>query len=361
RALAAGLSSIDRDQKSIYVQQWNFDIQRTLPGDVVIDAAYAGSKGTHLIQGLQYNQLPDQYLSLGNKLIQRVPNPFLGKIPATQALGGPLVAYGQLLRPYPQFNGFATVGSTSGSSLYHSLQMRVEKRFSHGFSALLSYTNGKLIDDGAPNRISFFGPVPNFQDNNNRQPERSISSQEISQRLSLAYTLELPFGPGKVFFSGSNPVLSRLASGWQINGIHSFQTGIPLALVTGVNNTSSFGGGSRPNSTGKSAKLSGPVSQRLDRYFDVNQFTLPDAYTFGNVSLTLPDVRSPGLVDFDFSLIKNTQIHERFKLQFRAEAFNAFNNTNFGAPGQSAGSKGFGVISSAGDARILQLALKLIF
>ena len=360
-SVGAALSSIDRDQKSTYLQQWNFDIERTLPGDVVIDAAYAGSKGTHLVQGLEYDQLPDQYLSLGNKLIQRIPNPFLGLIPATQALGTPTITYGQLLRPYPQFTGFAAVGSTSGSSIYHSLQMRVEKRFAHGFNALVSYTNGKLIDDGSPGRNTTFGSVPAYQDNNDRRLERSISSQEISQQLSIAYRYELPFGPGKAFFAGSNPMISRLIGGWQINGIHSFRTGMPLALTTAVNNTGSMGGGSRPNSTGKSAELSGPVSQRLNRYFDTSQFTLPDAYTFGDVARTLPDVRGPGLIDFDFSLIKSTQIRERARLQFRAEAFNAFNHPNFGLPGTVAGSTSFGVINSAGDARILQLALKLIF
>ena len=197
--VGGGLNSIDRDQKSIYLQQWNFNIQQSLPGDVVIDAAYAGSKGTHLLQALQYNQLPDQYLSKGNELITRVPNPFYGLIPATQALGTATVAAGQLLRPYPQFNGFATIGSTSGSSIYHSFQMRVEKRFSHGFTSLLSYTNGKLIDDGGPGRNAFFGSVPNFQNNNNRKLERSISSQEVSQRLSIAATYDLPLGKGKRF------------------------------------------------------------------------------------------------------------------------------------------------------------------
>jgi hypothetical protein len=100
---------------------------------------------------------------------------------------------------------------------------------------------------------------------------------------------------------------------------------------------------------------------RLNRYFDTSAFSLPGPFTFGNVSRTLPDVRAPGQVNFDFAMLKNTKITERVSAQFRVEAFNALNNTNFGAPGQSIGSPAAGVISSAGPARIVQLALKLYY
>ncbi len=359
--VGTGLTGIDRDQKSIYVQQWNFNLQRTLPGNVVVEASYAGSKGTRLWQNLQFDQLPDRYLALANELIRRVPNPFFGIIPATQALGTPTIAYGQLLRPYPHFNGVTTTGSTSGSSIYHSFQMRVEKRLSRGLSALLAYTNGKLIDDGAPGRLASHGSVPNFQNHNNRKLERAVSSQEVSQRLSIAYTYQLPFGPGRGPLPVAGRIVRVLVAGWQINGIHTFQTGSPLALTTSANNTSSFGGGSRPNSSGKSAKLSGPVSERLNRYLDTSAFSLPAPYTFGNVSRTLPDVRSPGNMNFDFSLLKNVQPREWLRLQLRAEAFNAFNRANFGPPGLSVGARDFGVINSSAEARILQLGLKFIF
>ncbi len=359
--IGGGLDSIDRDQKATYIQQWNFDVQRSLPYDMVVDVAYAGSKGTHLLQNLQYNQLPDRYLALGNELIRRVPNPFFGKIPATQALGTSVTTVGQLLRPYPHFTGFSTTGSTSGSSIYHSMQSRFEKRFSHGFSFLAAYTIAKLIDDGANGIQNFFGPVPSFQNHNNRKLERSISSQEVPQRLSLAYNYELPIGKGKALAGSLSGLVEKLAGGWQINGVSSFQSGRPLALATSVNNTNSFGGGSRPNNNGKSAKLEGATLDRLDHYFDTRVFSLPEPFTFGNTSRTLPDVRSPGVVNFDFSLIKNTRLFERFVLQFRAEAFNALNNTNFGAPNQSIGAPGAGVIGSSEEARILQFGLKLNF
>jgi hypothetical protein len=107
--------------------------------------------------------------------------------------------------------------------------------------------------------------------------------------------------------------------------------------------------------------LSGSTEERLNRYFDISAFTQPAPFTFGNVSRTLPDVRGPGTINVALSIIKNIPITERFRLQFRAEAFNAFNNVNFSNPGTGFGSTNFGVISSAGAGRIVQLALKLYF
>ena len=359
--IGAAANSVDRDQKSIYMQQWNLNVQQALPGDIVVDLAYAGSKGTHLLQTLQFNQLPDQYLALGNALTTRVNNPFFGIIPVTQPLGTTQVQAGQLLRPYPQFNGFSTIGSTSGSSTYHSLQMRVEKRFSRGLSFLASYTGYKLIDDGSNGVLNFFGQSPSYQNHNNRSLERSVSAQQVPHHLSIAATYELPFGTGKALLSGVGSLVNRLVGGWQLNSIFSTQTGIPLAVTSSVNNTNSFGGASRPNSTGKNAKLDGPIESRLNRFFDINAFTLPDPFTFGNVSRTLSNVRGPGFVNFDISLIKNFVVRERIRAQFRAEAFNAFNNTRFGMPGTAIGAPAAGIISSAGEARILQFAVKLSF
>jgi hypothetical protein len=360
--VGAAISAPDYNQQALYMQHWNLSLQRQLAGSMVIDIAYAGSKGTHLWQNLQFNQLPDKYLALKSDLQRVVPNPFRGIIPATQALGGATTTYGQLLRPYPQFTGVNSIGSTSGSSTYHALEIRAEKRYSHGVNFLASYTLAKQIDDGAPGaRIAWIGDVPNFQNNNDRRSERSVNSQMAAQRLSIAAGWELPFGKGKLLASGISPLTDKVIGGWQINWIGSFQGGIPLVMSTAVNNTNSYGGGSRPNSTGKSANLSGPIRDRLDRYFDTSAFTQPDPFTFGNVSRTLPDVRGPGSVNSDISLLKNIPLTERFRVQFRAEAFNIFNNVNFGNPGTSVGGANYGVITSAGGARVIQLALKFYY
>ncbi len=177
----------------------------------------------------------------------------------------------------------------------------------------------------------------------------------------MSYNWELPFGPGRAVLGGVRGVAGKILGGWQVNGITTVQSGVPLGLGTSVNQTNSFGGGSRPNSTGTSARLSGGTVDRLNRYFDISAFTQPPQFTFGNVARTLPDVRAPGIVNFDFSVIKNTRFTEQRYLQFRAEFFNALNNTNFGAPGTTLGNSAFGVISSAPDARVIQVGLKLVF
>jgi hypothetical protein len=360
--IGGGISAPDRDQKGLYMQHWNFSVQRQLPANIALDLAYAGSKGTHVWQNLQYNQLPDQYLSLKTDLQRVITNPFRGYIPAAQSLGGTTTTYAQLLRPYPQFTGVSTIGSTSGSSTYHAFEIRADKRYSRGLNFLVAYTFNKMIDDGAPgSRIAWIGDVPNFQNNNNRRAERSLNSQQGPQRLSIAGGYELPFGRGKALGSGISALADTFIGGWQINALASFQSGIPLSLTTSVNNTNSSGGGSRPNSTGKSAALSGPVVSRLSRYFDTSAFTQPDPFTFGNLGRTLPNVRGPANVNFDLSLIKNVAVTERVRAQLRGEAFNAFNNTNFGLPGTALGAADFGVISSAGSARIIQLGLKVSF
>jgi hypothetical protein len=242
------------------------------------------------------------------------------------------------------------------------MEIRAEKRYSYGLNFLVAYTFNKMIDDGAPGaRIAWIGDVPNFQNNNNRRLERSLNSQQGPQRFTIAAGYELPFGRSKAVGATAPGVANALIGGWQINWLSQFQSGIPLSLTTQANNTNSYSGGSRPNSTGISAALSGAVVDRLNRYFNTSAFTQPDPFTFGNVGRTLPDVRGPALINFDLSVLKNIPITERVKAQLRGEAFNAFNNTNFGLPGTAFGSPGFGQITSAGAARIIQIALKLNF
>lgn len=360
--VGAGIGAPDRDQQALTMQHWNVNVQRQFPANIALELTYAGSRGTHLWQNLQLNQLPDQFLALGTDLQRVVPNPFRGLIPAAQPLGGATTTYGQLLRPFPHFTGVNTIGSTSGASTYHAFQMRAEKRYSNGINFLLGYTFSKLIDDGAPgSRIAWLGNVPNFQNNNDRRSERSVSSQQGPQRLTFAGGYELPFGRGKTLGSSVSPLWNRIVGGWQLNGLASFQSGLPLTMATAVNNTNSYGGGSRPNSTGVSARLSGPSEARLDRWFDTSAFTQPAPFTFGNVARTLGDVRGPANVNFDLSLLKNIAVTERVRAQLRGEAFNAFNNTNFGTPNTALASPTFGTINSAGAARIIQLGLKVNF
>ncbi len=357
--LGQDLVSVYHKDGSAYAQEWNFDIQKQIPGNILIDAAYAGNKGTALPVDIQADELPDRYLSMGSALLQQVNNPFFG-IVTSGPLSGKTVTQGQLLRPFPQFNSVNIRGVREGYSIYHALQLKAERRFSKGFSILAAYTFSKAITD-AGSRLSINFANPGIQDSYNLAGERALANFDVPQRLVLSYNYELPFGPGKPLLHGGGPVIGKIVGGWQVNGITTLQRGIPLGLSTSINQTNSLGGGSRPNNNGTSAALSGPVEKRLTQYFNTSVFSQPAAFTFGNVSRTLPDVRAPGTINFDFSIIKNTHFTERVNLQFRAEFFNGLNNVNFGSPGTTFGTSTFGVISSASDARVIQLGLKLLF
>jgi hypothetical protein len=236
---------------------------------------------------------------------------------------------------------------------------------SQGFTMLFSYTAGKLITNGNMSELISFAaesaPSTGFQNGKfDRAADRSLDPRDVSQRGVVSALYELPFGKGKRW-NPSNPVWNRMAGGWQVNTIGTMQTGRPLS-VSGANNFLA----NRPNSTGTSAKLDNPTPER---WFDTMQFVNPPNFTFGNLGRMLPDVREPGIVNWDLSIIKNTTITERVSLQFRAEMFNFMNNVNYGRPGTgfSPGANGFnqsgsfGVITSSDDARIIQFGLKLIF
>ncbi len=356
--LGESLGAVLPRQNYSYAQNWNFDVQRELPGNILFDIAYQGSEGTFLPISAQLDQLPDKDLALGSALLSQVTNPFASLV-TTGPLSLPTVTAGQLLLPFPEFTGVTTYGTHEGSSNYHSLQLKVERRFSHGLSFLGAYTFSKALGD-VPAALSIGFANPGYQDNNNLHGEYALQEYDMPQRLVLAYTWELPMGPGHNFLGGVRGPLSKLIAGWQVNGINTFQSGVPLGLTTANNLTHSYGGGSRPNMLCNPA-LHSSTESRLNKWFNTSCFAQPAAFTFGNASRTLPNVRGPGFVDFDLSFFKNTHLTEKTNLQIRAELFNAFNNVNFGSPGTTFGTSSFGVIGSAGAARIIQLAAKIQF
>src|SRR5262249_45245814 len=145
-----------------------------------------------------------------------------------------------------------------GSSSYHSLQLKVERRFSHGFSLLSAYTWSQLLTN-VGSRLAINFASPGIQDSNNLAAERSTGNLDVPHRVVVSYNWELPFGPGRAFLGGARGPAAWLAGGWQVNGITTIQSGFPLGLTTAVNQTNSYGGGSRPNTSGASAGLSGPI------------------------------------------------------------------------------------------------------
>jgi hypothetical protein len=210
-----------------------------------------------------------------------------------------------------------------------------------------------------------FGPVEQTNDNGfqdsvtNRQLNKSVDPADVSRRSVISMLYELPFGRGK-WLNPNNVVLSKIVGGWQLNMINVIQNGAPLT-VRGATNFAA----DRPNSTGQSAALDNPTRTA---WFRTDVFVNPPDYELGNVGRTIPDVRHPGAVNFDISLLKETTIRERFRVEFRAEAFNIANHVNLGladdnfVPGTDGKNRSstFGTVNSARDARIVQLGMKVI-
>ncbi|MBV9083902.1 MAG: TonB-dependent receptor [Acidobacteriaceae bacterium] len=347
-----------------YIEEWSMDIQRELPGSIVVDAAYVGNHSVNLITAaegnINLNQLTPQQLALGNALLTNVKNPFFGLI-TSGPLAAATVPYYYLLRQYPQFTSVGLLYPQGGNSFYNAGQLRVEKRFSNGLNFLLSYSKQKLIDDNSI--IENAGRNAAHQNIYDRRSDRSVSANDVSQRFVFSAVYQLPVGRGQKFGASWNRYADAVLGGWQINGILTLQTGFPLNITAPQNGAISIGNESlRPNNNGHSAKLGGSTENRLREYFNTSVFSQPGPFTFGNTGRTLPDVRRPGIHNVDFSMFKNFQLKERLNLQLRGEAFNATNTVQFGLPNTTYNSAQFGQITTqANSARQLQFGLKLLF
>jgi hypothetical protein len=368
--LGGEVNEDDPNNPYAYAQQWNVGIQREVAKDLLINLSYAAAKGTHLpLYNRAIDQLPDSDLSKGSALLDSVTNPFYGTINSSQSVGTKNVTAGQLLRPYPQFNGVFMNAAGWGDSSYNSLQLKVEKRFSSQASILLAYTHAKLISDTDTLtswlESSTGGAGGGSQDANNLRGERALSSNDVADRLVVSYILDLPFGRGKRFLAGASGPVNQLLGGWGVTGTTALQGGFPLSFTTSQNNSHSFNNSERPNVTSGCRKsISGSAQARLGKWFNTSCFTQPDAYTFGNESREDPNLRAAGVANWDLSAYKTFPFTANGKanLQFRVEAFNVFNRVQFGYPGETQGNSNFGVVSSVNNLpRLVQFALRLGF
>lgn len=336
-----------------YSMQWNFNIQHELPASVLLEVAYVGTRGLQLSRndesGLSLNQLDPSYMALGSQLNQTVDNPFYGLI-TTGTLAAAKISRAQSLRPYPQFTDVIPLYSTGASSNYHALQTTFSKRFSHGYQFEGSYTWAKAIQEGLSHPDSY-----------NLKMSRSLADYDVAHRFVLSYIYEIPFGRGRRFGGDWSRPMDLILGQWQFNGFTNFQTGTPLT-ISGSNVAGIFNPRGLANNNGKSGKLTGDIHDRLNKYFDTSVFSQPAAFTFGNTSVTSPDIRNHGVRNWDLSVFKDFRVLESLKLQFRAEAFNAFNRVRFSGPDTSVTSANFGLISTQSNSpRQIQFGLKLLF
>jgi hypothetical protein len=350
--------------KPMYNQQWNFTIQRSLGGDTGVEIAYAGNKGTKLpmVNQLQYtapnmNQLHPGQLGAGNELLQLVRNPFFGVI-QNGVLSQAMVQLGQLARPYPHFANVLPYVAGWGNSNFHSLQMRLEKRFSGGLSTMMSYTWSKTITDG--NDGYWNGTWRGQRDWYCRACDRSISTYDQPHRFVANFNYELPLGRGKMLGGGWSRWMDGVFGQWQVNGILMFSSGLPLTMAVANNTSFSFGGNQRPDAAGTNANLG--AGRRIERWFDTGAFTAPRAFTFGNLGRTHGSLRSDGASNLDFSVFKRIAVKERLTFELRGEAFNLANHVLFGAPGTTLATPTFGVVTGQENSpRQVQVALKVLF
>jgi hypothetical protein len=359
--LGLSVYSADRALGSGYVQQWNLAVQREMTHNLSFEIAYVGSKATHLgVPDYNLNQLTAEQLALGASLQVKVPNPFKGQIPNNALLNGTTISQAQLLKPFPKFQNVILYRNNIGNSNYHGLQAKLEKRFSHGSTFIVSYAHSKLIDDASSvfDASIGLGSVANFPvaDSFNRKLERDVSSGDMPNVTAISYTYDLPIGSNHRLHPGG--AVGKFVNGWQIAGIVSLESGLPLG-VTQTTNFNAFAGFAtqRPNCVADTAL---PVSQRsTSKFFNTNAIQTASVFHLGTCSRN--PIRGPAYRDADIAFIKRTSIGERMSVDFRAEIFNLTNTPPLGAPNVTQGSSAFGSITSAGDPRVVQLALKFNF
>ncbi len=360
-----------------YEQTWTLGFEKELPGRVVVEASYIGKKGTHLYfsGASELNHLPisvesltpDQIASLENP----VANPFFGIItdPLSELSSDEVQGF-QLLLPYPQYTSVQGDTFPTASSIYHALQLRAEKSYANGLQFLATYTWAKSIDNASAtdDSVSWLGGSSSLQDPNRPQLERSVSQFDIPHLLQFSYVYDLPIGRGRKFANNMNPVLGAVIGGWQLNGIVTFSSGRPIQLSLDGGAAIPTYGGRRPNISGTLQRNTG--SDFVDQYFaNANDvLSQPDDFTLGDAPRALSYIRQPGVRNVSMSLFKQfslSSIRESMRLEYRLEAFNAFNHPQFCGPDTSARFEGgsltgnFGQITeTCNDPREVQMALK---
>ena len=378
------------DEKYPVAQQWNLAIGHEFGNGLMLEASYAGSKGTHLpVASETLNQLSPGVVSAdlaaypGEGPLHMVANPFFRQA-NTGALGlSPAIMIGQLQRPYPQW-GYGGFGEGNagvsinapyiGNSSYNSMQVKLEKRFKSGGMIMGSYTWAKLISD--TDTLNGFledngGVGAGGQNAYDRRADRSLASFDVPHRFQVSYIYDLPVGHGHKFMAGAKGAVDKLISGWGINGQTTFQSGFPLNFSQSINSVTDgayayyFGGGSKrpdvvPNCN---AEVSGSAQSRLNGWFNTGCFVNSGEWEFGNEARVDPKLRAAGINNWDVAIFKKTRIRESVGMEFRMETFNLFNRVQFAAPSTDVNSPTtFGVVTSqANRPRILQFALRFNF
>ncbi|MBC8167682.1 MAG: TonB-dependent receptor, partial [Bryobacteraceae bacterium] len=343
--LGQSLTVYPVDRVQPYAQRWSFGLQRQFPGQILLEATYVGNKGIRLPVSRELNFTDPKYLSTSSErdqrtidfLSQQLPNPFVGVNRVYLAN----ITRADLLKPYPQFGSIRQTDS-NGSSWYHGLQTRIERRLSRGYTFQGAYTWSKTMD------------ATQYLNEGDPSPARAVGQFDRTHVFVVSAIWELPFGRGRAFGANMSRALNFIAGGWQLNSIYHWQSGNPL----------NFGNVILRGSL-KDVPLTGD-QRSVDRWFNVDLFERAPARQLQNNIRTFPlrfsNIRSDAQTKLDLSVIKFFSVTERVRIQFRAEAFNAMNHVNLNAPNMAVTGTAFGTVTGQGSlSRQFQGVLKVIF
>jgi TonB-dependent Receptor Plug Domain len=328
-----------------YVYQWNVGIEQQFGKSLVGDISYVATAAHKFDIG-----------RLNYENVDQVPYSLAKQAAIAQGTTNPNTSG---LLPYPNFASVQAINPRWGNSIYNSLQLKLEQRVRWGLSYLLSYTWAKYIDNGSESYNSLGGDW--ITDIYNPRLDRAESTAEIPQRFVASYVWDIPFGRG--LQHNMSRTLDAIAGGWQISGIATLQDGQPVDVQQSTITSNTFSLIQRPNSTGSPILHSG---RSVTKFFNTSAFSAAAPQSVGTSPRN--PVRSPGLTDFDLALMKNWHLYEADIIQFRMEAFNLSNTpplilqtrTTFN-PSLTLAQQSFGQITSAGNGRVLQAALKFYF
>jgi hypothetical protein len=347
--LGRGFSFMDPGRTIPLVHQFSLGVQRELPGRLLVDVSYIGSRTRGLPVAKGINEITAEQLAQGNAMLAPVANPFQGRLPGT-AFNGATVPQRQLLRPFPQFDGITHDRRSLGKADYDALQVRLEKRMSGGLQFLLSYTLARSMEE-----VAYLNPQDGWG-----QLHRVVAGNDAPHRLQASATYRLPF------FASAKGVTGALLGGWQLNAIVVAQSGLPAGASAGAvwtgadlsvpnptrerwfNTCTETAAGARQNC----ASASEPVAWRVQAPFTLR--TLP---------VRFEDIRTRRPTLVDFSIFKTFNLSQRLRLQVRGEAFNLFNTPWFGGPNTNVTAPAFGSVTptQANDPRNIQIGVRLSF
>jgi len=319
-----------RERATPYSLQYNFGLQQQI-SQVLVSGQYVANLGRKLTASpMSINQVRPELVGGAGSIQSR--------------------------RPFPQFTEVTLDSPNLGHSSYHAFLARVERRYQNGLQFLFNYTFSKFIDN--VDALADFNGTPGtgYQDYYNRRLDKSISGLDITHIATFNAIYDLPVGKGRAVLQ-SGP-LSYILGGWQLSVLGTLASGPAYGVTTQQNTCECFSAGPQRANILRDPAI--PSSDRNpQRWFDINAFSQPDRFLFGTAGRAVG--RAPGRTNFDTGIMKNFVIGERVRIQFRAEMFNTLNHVNFGIPGTAFGSPNFGSITTAEDARITQLGLKIYF